>query len=104
MTIASQLRAAAEAELVKSAAKNIISTFDLMKEVEEAFEALATLLGGDKYFFGQDDPGLFDASVFAYTELILDRQFGWKHNPLQEHLSKHENLIQHRNNIHDLYF
>ncbi|KXT13661.1 hypothetical protein AC579_4995 [Pseudocercospora musae] len=104
MAIASHLRSAAEAELVKSAAKNIISTFDLHKDAGEAFDALATLLGDDDYFFGQRKPGLFDASIFAYTELILDDRLGWKYNPLREHLSKHENVIKHRNRVRDLYF
>ncbi|EME87767.1 uncharacterized protein MYCFIDRAFT_28422 [Pseudocercospora fijiensis CIRAD86] len=104
MAIASHLRSAAEAELVKSAASNIISTFDLLKDAEEAIEALSILLSDDDYFFGQQKPGLLDASIFAYTELILDDRFGWKYNPLLEHLSKHENLTKHRNRIRELYF
>ena len=102
--IAGQLRIAAEKELLKSSGNSVISTFDLIKGAEGAFESLAQLLGTDYFFFGQQKPGLFDASVFAYTALILQNHFGWKFNPLEECLSKHPNLVQHRNRILDLYF
>lgn len=102
--MASQLRSAAEKELVKSAGRRIVSTYDLSKDAEEAFEALSTLLGDDDFYFGQQKPSFFDATVFAYTALILQSDFGWKYNPLEETLSKHSNLVQHRDRILDAYF
>ncbi|KAF2172453.1 hypothetical protein M409DRAFT_63135 [Zasmidium cellare ATCC 36951] len=102
--IAHQLRSAAALELEKSAGSNVLSALDLLNDAEEAFQTLADSLGQDQWFFGQKYPGLFDASVFAYAGLILDEAFGWKHNPLQELLSKHENLVDHRNRVTELYY
>lgn len=104
MAITRQLRDAASVELVKSAGTTDVSTLDLLRDAEEAFEALSTLLGEDEYFFSLQKPSLFDASVFAYTCLILDEKFGWRHNPLEEHLAKHDNLVQHRQKILEAYF
>ncbi|KAK4507889.1 hypothetical protein PRZ48_001624 [Zasmidium cellare] len=102
--ITHQLRSAAALELEKSAGSNVVSALDLLNDAEEAFQALADLLGQDQWFFGQGHPSLFDASFFAYTCLILDDAFGWKHNPLEELLSKHQNLVDHRNRIVEVYF
>jgi metaxin len=104
MAIARKLRTAAETELVKSAAATIISAPDLVREAQEAFEALSTLLGEERWFFGGRNPGLFDASVFAYTHLVLDQRLGWAHNPLREPLERYPNLVQHRERIKDEYF
>lgn len=81
-----------------------MSALDLLNDAEEAFQALADLLGRDQWFFGQKEPGLFDASVFAYTCLILDEALGWKHNPLEEILSKHESLVNHQKRVLEMYF
>lgn len=94
-----QLRGAAEAELVKSAGTNVVDAAVLIKEATEAFEALSALLQRDEWFFGAKEPGLFDASLFAYTQLILDEQLGWKYNPLEEALEQHDNLVEHRGRI-----
>jgi metaxin len=102
--IAQQLRTAAETELVKSATTNIVSAPDLIREAEEAFEALSTLLEEERWFFGGRDPSLFDASVFAYTHLVLDESLGWELNPLKEALERHSNLVEHRERIVDEYF
>lgn len=99
-----QLRSAAAVELEKSSGSNVVSALDLLNDSEETFQALSDLLGGNQWFFGQEQPGLFDASVFAYTCLILDEAFDWKHNPLQELLSKHGNLVEHRQRVMDMYF
>ncbi|EGP91302.1 unnamed protein product [Zymoseptoria tritici ST99CH_3D7] len=104
MSIAQQLRTAAEAELVKSAATNIVSAPDLIREADEAFESLSNLLGKERWFFGQDEPGLFDASVFAYTHLLLEERLGWRHNPLEEVLQRWPNLVWHRDRVVVRYF
>lgn len=103
--ITTQLRSAAETELVKSAGTNIISAKDLMRDAEDAFEALSDLLGNDnEWFFGKQKPGLFDASVFAYTQLLLDEKLGWEENQLGEVLGKCSNLVRHRDRIVELYY
>ena len=75
-----------------------------MRDAEEAFNALSTLLGQDEWFFVQQKPGLFDASVFAYTHLILDEGMGWGENTLAEQLKRYGNLVQHQERITKMYF
>lgn len=101
-TIAYQLRAAAEAEILKHSV--VIDIDDLYSEAQNAFDALSTLLGEDMYFFGNMNPGLFDASVFAYTHLLLEERMGWKETRLIKGLEKHENLVAHRRRIYDTYY
>ncbi|KAL4770261.1 hypothetical protein BDW60DRAFT_192819 [Aspergillus nidulans var. acristatus] len=92
--LAAQLQQAARDELLKSS--SYIDAGALEAEAAEAFESLSTLLGDKDYFFERPNPGLFDASVFAYTHLILDQKMGWKYNRLQQLLSQYKNLVQHR--------
>jgi metaxin len=75
-----QLQSAAEAELLKHT--SIIDIDDLYSEADKAFEALSILLGANTWFFGHERPALFDASVFAYTHLLLDNDLGWKEKKL----------------------
>ncbi|KAB8073145.1 hypothetical protein BDV29DRAFT_140554 [Aspergillus leporis] len=95
--LATQLQQAARDELLKSC--QFIDVSALEAEADDAFEALSTLLGSNEHFFGRSTPGLFDASVFAYTHLILDEGMGWKWNRLAELLQKHTNLVQHRERL-----
>ena len=69
-----------------------------MAEADRAFAALSTLLGDDNWFFGMEEPGLFDASVFAYTYLLLDGMV-WEESILEEKLRKYGNLIEHKDRI-----
>jgi len=92
-----QLRAAAEAEIIKSAGGGVQSTLQavysqasgsagredisqresnkIYTEARRAFAAIAACLEQTAtqsgWFFGTKDPGVFDAAVFAYTYLIL---------------------------------
>jgi len=101
-TISHQLRAAAEAELLKSA--SIIDVDDLYSEADKAFEALSFLLGEDEWFFGSETATLFDASVFAYTYLLLDERMGWKEKNMWRAVRRRENLVHHRERILVRYF
>lgn len=87
----------ARAELLKTS--TYIDAGALEAEAGEAFEALSTLLGDSVHFFDRPNPGLFDASVFAYTHLILDEKMGWKRDRLGQLLRRHENLVQHRERL-----
>lgn len=104
LTIARDLRLAAEKELVKHSAT--ISAETLYNQAEEAFTALESLLGDDKWFFGAERPGLFDASVFAYMHLLLDDRLGkgWLDTRLRDTLTSRQRLIAHRNMILEKYF
>ncbi|KAG4411542.1 hypothetical protein IFR04_015320 [Cadophora malorum] len=101
-SISYQLRNAAEAELLKHTP--IIDTDDLYSEADKAFEALSILLGEDSWFFGNDKPALFDASVFAYTQLLLDDNLGWKEKKLCRALRVRDNLVQHRERLLVRYY
>lgn len=92
-----QLQAAARDELLKTSKH--IDVADLEGDAGNAFEALSALLGEDEHFFGRSKPGLFDASVFAFTHLILDEGMGWKRNRLGQLLRRHTNLVQHRERL-----
>ena len=72
----------------------------LYVEAEEAFEALSTLLGEEEWFFGAEYPGLFDASVFAYTHLLLDEELGWVEGRLAWQLKERGNLVRHRRRVY----
>ncbi|KAL1953438.1 hypothetical protein VTO42DRAFT_2816 [Malbranchea cinnamomea] len=87
-----------------STSSGYIDVDDILAEANSAFEALSTLLGDDEFFFGAPQPGVFDASVFAYTHLILDEGMGWKQNFLGRYLRRYENLVQHRDRLHEEYF
>jgi len=100
--LATQLQQAARDELLKTS--DYIDVSDLEAEADNAFEALSTLLGDNEYFFNRRTPGLFDASVFAYTHLLLDSNMGWKHNRLAQLLRKYRNLVQHRDNLFEKFF
>lgn len=95
--LAFQLQQAARDELLKTS--SYIDVAALEGDAQNAFEALSTLLAKDEHFFGRPNPGLFDASVFAYTHLILDEDMGWKHNRLAQLLRQHTNLVQHRERL-----
>jgi metaxin len=102
MAISYQLKEAATQELVKITP--VVKAEDILTEAGDAFEALSTLLGGEKWFFGSSTPTLFDASVFAYTHLLLDEGMGWRNNPLAERLATFGNLVGHRERILGKYY
>ena len=71
---------------------------------DKAFEALSELLGDKDYYFGEKRPGLFDASVFAYTNVILDEGLDWKDTRMLKGLLTYSNLVEHRERISKAYF
>ncbi|KAH8725920.1 hypothetical protein GQ44DRAFT_615044 [Phaeosphaeriaceae sp. PMI808] len=104
LTISRELRLAAEKELLKFS--TTINAETLHNQANEAFAALETLLGNDDWFFSASRPGLFDASVFAYTHLLLDNELGkgWSDTRLRDALMTRKRLIMHRNRIITSYF
>ena len=102
LSLAHQLRAAAEGELLKQSAR--VDTEAIYQGSDKAFEALSELLGDEDYYFGEKRPGLFDASVFAYTNVILDEGLDWKDTRMVEGLLTYSNLAEHRERILGAYF
>ena len=76
----------------------------IYRESDKALEALSELLGDHKHFFGEAKPGLFDASVFAYVNVLLDENLDWKDRRMQEGLRACQNLVAHRERILKKYF
>jgi metaxin len=101
-TLFQQLKKAAQDELLKST--RYVREDEVYVEAEKAFEALSTLLGDDTHFFGMERPSLFDASVFAYTHLLLDESLNWQNKRLTGCLTNMKNLAQHRQRLLTRYF
>lgn len=79
----------------------VIHADTLYREAEEAVTALEMVLGDNNWFFGADRPGLFDASVFAYTHLLLDDGLGngWVESRLRDAVLQSKSLVAHRNRV-----
>ena len=84
---------------------------EVLREGERAIEALGVLLGEaeDGWFWGREKPGLFDASVFAYTHLILyGDEMGWwgvgQGRRLVKALRGREELVRHRERVLREYY
>lgn len=101
-TIYHQLKQAARAELLKTT--SYIIEDEIYSEAGNAFMALSALLGDDMHFFGSDRPTLFDASIFAYTHLLLDQSLNWTNTRLADSLKSRKNLVLHRQRLLNTYF
>lgn len=82
----------------------VIDAETLYRECDKALAALSQLLGDDTFFFAADRPGLFDASVFAYTNPLLDDSLDWQEPRLSRGLRTFQNLVEHRQRILKRYF
>lgn len=78
LVLSHNLQAAALEELTKASTSSVIDLDALYRESDNAFSALSDFLGDEDWFFGEAEPGLFDAGVFAYTHLLCDKEMGWK--------------------------
>ncbi|EGX93688.1 mitochondrial outer membrane protein [Cordyceps militaris CM01] len=70
------LRAAATTEILKATRRTTggIDATQLFDAAEEAFAALAALLGDAEWFLGAEAPGVLDAELFAYSHLLVGGQ------------------------------
>ncbi|KAL8756479.1 MAG: hypothetical protein Q9184_004487 [Pyrenodesmia sp. 2 TL-2023] len=100
------LRNAALAEVIRPSSSPVVDVEALYRESDNAFSALSELLGDDEWFFTEKVPGLMDASVFAYTHLLLDdAMMGWKAG--EERMGdglrdgRWKNLAEHRRRIYE---
>ncbi|KAL8699827.1 MAG: hypothetical protein Q9224_001245 [Gallowayella concinna] len=108
LALAKSLQAAALEELTKSSTSPVVDIEAMYRESDNAFSALSELLGDDVWFFGEDEPSLFDAGVFAYIHLLCDEKLGWKVD--EERLGKGlregrwKNLMEHERRIFAEYY
>ncbi|TGJ82125.1 hypothetical protein E0Z10_g6643 [Xylaria hypoxylon] len=98
-TILYQLKHAAELEILKSTSRDAINPAHLYRGAKEAFRALDGVLGDEEWFFQSAVPGLFDATVFSYTHLILHDGLAWENRRLNDFLKEFPRLVSHRNRI-----
>lgn len=101
-SLLASLRRAAEEEVLASTRSPFVDTDALYADAEEALEALDDLLGGKEWFF--DAPTLFDASVFAYTNFLLEERFVWGDERLRALVGGFPNLVAHRERILGRYW
>jgi len=91
-------------EIRKTNATSTVEMDEILQEGRDALRALSELLGKDEWFFGSERAELFDASVFAYTHLLLDDTLEWGDNHLGRELKEScTNLVQHRERMLTLY-
>ncbi|KAM0254116.1 hypothetical protein ACHAP5_000102 [Fusarium lateritium] len=94
------LHAAATTEILKTTRRATILPSQIFDDAKTALGALSALLGDDKWFFGAEGPGLFDADIFAYTYLMDSDALAWADNSLNECLEGLENLRKHRQRLY----
>jgi metaxin len=95
LLLSSELQKSAAAELRKCRPGGVVNRDDIYADADAAFSALSTVLGGDEWFFGAEEPGLFDATVFGYTHLILTLEWHEKETAIARSVRKHKNLVAH---------
>ncbi|KND91678.1 hypothetical protein TOPH_03621 [Tolypocladium ophioglossoides CBS 100239] len=95
------LRTAATAEILKTTRRPLLSPPQPLADADAAFRSLAALLADDEWFFAADAPGTFDAEVFAYTHLILDKGMGWRDDSLRRCLAAFPNLVRHSTRLYE---
>ena len=102
--LAYQLRSSAQTELLKGSYTGLIDAMELYQDAEDAWVALSILLGEHQWFFDAERPSLFDASVFAYTNPLLDSDLNWGVLTLTQALRQRVNLVQHRQRVLQVFF
>ncbi|KAH0530720.1 hypothetical protein TsFJ059_005314 [Trichoderma semiorbis] len=96
------LRNAATDEILKTTRRSLVDPRQLLLDATDALRSLSALLADNDWFFGQSEPGMFDAEVFAYTYLILDEAFGWADDySLAQCLAKFDNLVEHKRRLYE---
>ncbi|KAM3435553.1 hypothetical protein NHJ13734_005502 [Beauveria thailandica] len=100
------LRTAATTEILVASRHKTggIDVKELLRVAEEAFAALAALLGEAEWFLGADGPGLLDAELFAYTHLLVGGQLTWADEELGSRLRTFENLVRHADRLYERYW
>lgn len=91
------LRGTAEGEVLSVTRSPFVNADAIYAAAEEALAALAELLGKGEWFLGV--PSLFDASVFAYTNFLLDERFVWGDGRLSGLVRGFPRLVEHRERI-----
>ena len=92
-----EYKEAAEKELLKTRA--VVSADEVYADAQAGWEALEAVLGEDEWFFGGGEPGLVDAAVFAYTQLVGGLVEGGRGGRLRRGLERCAGLVGHRERV-----
>ncbi|KAM3503058.1 hypothetical protein MY11210_008857 [Beauveria gryllotalpidicola] len=100
------LRTAATTEILVATRHKTggIDVKQLLRAAEEAFAALAALLGEAEWFLGAERPGVLDAELFAYTHLLVGGQLTWGDEELVSRLTTFGNLVRHADRLYERYW
>lgn len=101
-SLLASLQSAAEEEVLTTTRSPFVNEAALYSDAEEALSALEDLLDGREWFFGE--PTLLDASVFAYTNFLLEERFVWGDERLRRLVRGFPNLVAHRERILGKYW
>ncbi|KAF8251085.1 hypothetical protein K440DRAFT_579538 [Wilcoxina mikolae CBS 423.85] len=101
LLLSSELQKSAAAELRKCRPGGVVNGDDIYADADAAFSALSTVLGDDEWFFGAEEPGLFDATVFGYTHLILTLGWHEKEAAVARGVRRHKNLVAHERRVRE---
>ncbi|PWW78279.1 hypothetical protein C7212DRAFT_358275 [Tuber magnatum] len=99
-----QTKAAARQQVLQAHPGGVLDPRKIYAGAGDALEAISAILGKDTWFFGSRDPGLFDASVFAYTHPILNLRWHSEEDALFRAVMGHENLLGHERRIRVKFF
>lgn len=75
---------------------------EIYVDASHALHALSIKLGQDVWFFGAKSPSFIDATLFAYTHLILSTNL--PDDTLIHEIRKYKNLVEHSKRIYNMYF
>ncbi|OAR00164.1 hypothetical protein LLEC1_01991 [Akanthomyces lecanii] len=96
------LRAAATTEILNTTRHTIggIDAEKIYHEAEEAFAALAALLSDAEWFLEGETPGVLDAELFAYAQMLVGGQLAWGDKELVKRLERFDNLVRHTQRLY----
>ncbi|KEZ38588.1 Uncharacterized protein SAPIO_CDS10579 [Scedosporium apiospermum] len=105
-SITHTLRTAAEEEILTSTRRQALDPPYIYAEAEAALVALRDVLEASEteWFFGEKETTVFDAAVFAYTNVLLDERLAWGDARLTEVVRAFEALVAHRERILGRYW
>ncbi|QSL64319.1 hypothetical protein MERGE_001619 [Pneumocystis wakefieldiae] len=80
----------------------LLNAKEVYTDASYALHALSIKLGQDNWFFGAEDPSYIDATLFAYTHLVLS--INLPDDTLAREIKKHENLVKHAERVSNICF
>ncbi|PKS07634.1 hypothetical protein jhhlp_006240 [Lomentospora prolificans] len=105
-SVAHALCSAAEEEILASSRRQAVDVAHIYTDAQVALSALQDSLRDSEtgWFFQEKGPTLFDASVFAYTNVLLDERLTWEDAKLPELLRRFDALVAHRERLLTKYW